>query len=218
MGVLVAACVLIPIAIVAVVLAAGDDPAPTVAQDTATDEKIESEAQRLQRMTQTRDKEQVQELTDLMRRYAEDLDPVVEGIDKTLPPGDPRKVGPLADADDVREWVKTTADTAKYFDETVSGDTGTNVARGAFATAVRGIQRTAETYQLALRDRDERDTLLEHTRALRDDALDAWATAGIQMDVINIAVGFGHQHPPTPGARDLPPDELAEGTDATSGG
>ena len=221
LGALIAACVLVPLGIVAVLLAGGDDSPASVtasASPTPTPTAV-SEQERLQEASQTRDKNQVSDLTALMRRYAEDLEPVVVGVDKTLPPGEEGEVGPLADRGDVAEWVRTTREAAAFFDETVSGDTGTNIARGALATAVRGLARVAETYRLALQRPAVRRELLESARAQRDDAIEAWRTAGVQIDVINIAVGFGHQHPPTPGdVSGPPPDELPEGSGAEDGG
>ena len=74
-----------------------------------------------------------------------------------------------------------------------------------------------ETYRLAVERPTVRRELLETVRALRDDAIRAWETASIQVDVINVAVGYGHQHPPLPGGNGSPPDQLPEGTDATEG-
>jgi hypothetical protein len=75
-----------------------------------------------------------------------------------------------------------------------------------------------ETYKLALSRDGARAELLERVRVQRDNAMAAWETASIQMDVINIAVGYGHQHPPAPGSGGKLPDALPEGTDATDGG
>ena len=127
---------------------------------------------------------------------------------------DAKKTGALAGRGDVAKWVKTTGDAEAEFEEFPSGDTGTNVARGALATAVRGFAEMMRTYRLAL----ERPALLERARAQRDNAMDAWETAAIQIDVINIAAGFGHQHPLAPGTGAAAPDELPEGTGATEGG
>jgi hypothetical protein len=222
-GALVAACLLVPLGIVAVVLAAGggsESPTPVTADGSPTPAPTEqSEQERLQEATQTRDKNQVSDLTALMRSYAEELEPVVAGVDKTLPPAEEDEIGPLASRGEVAGWVRTSRKAAAFFDETVSGDTGANVARGALATAVRGLARVAETYQLALQRPAVRRELLESARAQRDDAIEAWRTAGIQIDAINIAVGLGHQHPPTPGTGSgAPPDDLPEGTAAEDGG
>ena len=218
LGALAAACVLVPIAIVAVVLAAqggGSDPAPAAATVTPSASEVAAE---LEQESKDRDVTQVSELTEQMRGFADDLDPVVTGVNRTLPPESPRKVGELASAREVEEWVDTARRVAASFDETVSGETDTNVARGALATATRGLARMAETYQLALEQPGARRALLESARAQRDDAMRAWETAGIQVDVININAGFGHQHPGRPGGLGAPPDDLPEGTGATGDG
>jgi hypothetical protein len=215
-GVLVAAVVLIPLAVVGIVIASGDsdeqpletaseqvEPTPTV------DER--SEAERLAEESQTYDQGQVQALTDLAREYSDELDPVVTGLDRTFPIGEPKKLGPIAHPSDVNKWHRTARKVEKAFEDTVSGETGTNVARGALASAVRMVARSVESYRMALRNPELRDELLAMSRKQRDDAIRAWETANVQIDVINIAVGFGHQHPAIPGAAGGRPDADAEG-------
>jgi hypothetical protein len=219
LGVLAASCLLVPVAAVAAVIArdgdGGGDPVPAAVQATAT--PTPSEVERLQEISHVRDKEQVQQLTDLMRQYGQDLDPVVRGVSRTVPPGRGHKVGPLATRAEVDGWRDRTRKAAAFFDVSPSGETGTNVARGALATAVRGLDEMVETYKLAVEAPAVRSSALERVRAQRDNAIKAWQTAGVQLDVINIAVGFGHQHPPTPGGGGQPPDDLPEGTGATDG-
>jgi hypothetical protein len=215
LGVLAAACLLVPAAVAAAAIAGGgeDEPAAAAATAESPDEAARREAERLQKATQTRDKEQVKELTERTRGFADDLGPVVDGIARTLPPGNDDKVGPLASPADVQEWVRTTRAVRRYFADSVSGETGTNVARGAFATAVGSLAELVETYRLALDD----PPLLERVRGQREVAMRAWETATVQLDAINIAVGYGHQHVPALGAGGLPPDDLPEGTGAVDG-
>ena len=143
LGVIVATCLLVPLgAVLAIAVGRGEEPSRPSA---APDAEFEAEAERLRRVSQTRDKGQVEDLTNVMRRYADDLDPVVDGLDKTLPPGDEDKLGPLAEASQVAEWQQIVGRAVAFFEESVSGDTGTNVARGTLASAVRGIARTVET-------------------------------------------------------------------------
>jgi hypothetical protein len=198
----------------------GDGAAPTdrAASSRTPEPTPESEQQRLQRINDTRDKEQVQDLTTRMRQWSDDLDPVLRGVARTLPPGSENKVGPLADRAEVEGWRRTTASARRFFEESVSGDTGTNVARGTLAASVSGLAEMVETYKLALERGEARAALLKRVRAQRDIAMSSWETASIQIDVINIAVGLGHQHPPVPGSGGKLPDELPEGTDATEGG
>ena len=217
LGALAAAALLIPCALLAIVLVGGDRPG-TPGGGAAPTASPQSEVQRLQELTHTRDKEQVKDLTDRMRGYAQQLDPVLTGVAKTLPPEEKDKVGPLAAAGEVEDWRKRTRTAAADFDDIPSGDTGTNVARGALATAVRGLAEMMESYKLALDTPAARTAMLERVRAQRDLAMKAWQTAAVQIDVVNIAAGFGHQHPPAPGSGVAPPDNLPEGTDATNGG
>jgi hypothetical protein len=190
LGVLVAAALLVPAGVIAVIVASGgDDPGAPAAQD-----PVESEAERLRRETQVRDREQVQELTDSMRQTVDDLGPVVSGFAGTFPPGEEGRTGPLASAAEVQEWRGLAREADAYFEDPPSGETGTNVARGGFAAAVDALVGATETYRLALRQRAARDALLERAREQRDLAVRAWSVAATQLDAINIATGFGHQH------------------------
>jgi hypothetical protein len=221
LGVLAAACLLVPVAVAAAALAGGgdDDPqaAATAAAPESEEEAVQREVERLQKATQTRDKEQVKDLTDRARRFAEDLGPIMDGVARTLPP-DSEKVGPLASAADVREWARRTRAARAYFAESVSGETGTNVARGALAASVNSVGELVATYRLALEQPANRAALLERVRGQRDVAMRAWDTGAVQLDAINIAVGFGHQHVGALGAGGLPPDDLPEGTGALDEG
>jgi hypothetical protein len=218
LGVLAAACLLVPVAVAAAAIAGGGDDEPGAAAAAEAPESPEEaarrEAERLQKATQTRDKEQVKELTDRARGFADDLSPVVDGIARTLPPDSDSKVGPLASAADVRDWTRRTRAARRFFADSVSGETGTNVARGAFATAVSSLDEVVATYRLALEDSAHRAALLERVRGQRDVAMRAWQTGTVQLDAINIAVGYGHQHVAALGAGGLPPDDLPEGTGA----
>jgi hypothetical protein len=193
LGVLVAAGILIPLGVVGVVLASGDDDAPASEQGAVADE-VETEAERLRRQTQVRDREQVQELTDRMRRATEDLQPVLSGLAETFPPGRDNRLGELATAADLREWRAPLRETDRYFDDPPSGETGTNVARGGFAAAVDALVGSVDTYELALESDGGREALLERAREQRNLAVRTWSVAATQLDAINIATGFGHQH------------------------
>jgi hypothetical protein len=215
LGVLAAAAVLIPIGIVAVVLAAGDDdPAPS--EQAAVADEIESEAAQLREQTQVRDREQVQELTDRMRRAVDDLQPVLSGLARTFPPGEDDRLGPVASAADVRSWQAPLRETDRYFENPPSGETGTNVARGGFSAAVDSLVGAVDTYELALES--DRDALLERAREERNLAVRAWSVAATQLDAINIATGFGHQHVylgATEAAGGFGADPAPEGSGAT---
>ena len=220
LGALAAACLLVPVAIAAALLSGGDsEPAASSAQaadasSTASADQDE-EAERIRRWTQTRDKKQVKELTDRMRDVSDDLAPVMAGLARTLPLEAKTKVGPLADRSEVEGWILKTREARDIFKESESGETGTNVARGAFAASLRSLAEATANYKLALDEPSARAALLKSVRAQWDLAVKAWSTAAVQLDAINIAVGFGHQHVATLGAGGTPPDQLPEGTGAT---
>jgi hypothetical protein len=194
----------------------GDDDGAAASAEApeSPEEAVQREVERLQKATQTRDKDQVKELTDRARGFAKDLSPIVDGVARTLPPDSETKVGPLASAADVEGWVRRTRAARRYFADSVSGETGTNVARGALAVAVNGLGELVATYRLALDDPSHRAALLERVRGQRDVVMRAWDTGTVQLDAINIAVGYGHQHVAALGAGGLPPDDLPEGTGA----
>jgi hypothetical protein len=212
LGALSSAAVLIPLAVIAVLAFGGDDgdpaasPSPTAA--------AEGEAEELREQFAARDKEQIQALTERVRAMVDDFTPVVAGLGRTLPPQSER-VGPLASAAQVQEWRGRVSEADEYFSETVSGETATNVARNGFANAVDVLLESVETYELALEQPAARAALLERARAQRDLAARAWSTAAIQLDVINIDAGFGHQHvvfPRSAGEAAVAPDSLPEGS------
>jgi hypothetical protein len=190
LGVAVAALVLVPLGAAGVVIASGSDEEP---QQTA-EQEVQSEAARLREQTQVRDKEQVQELTDRMRGTVDALAPVLDGMARTFPPGEDEKLGPVAEAAAVTGWRSTVRKEDRFFAETVSGETGTNVARSGFAAALDVLSESVETYRLALQQPAARSALLERAREQRNLAVRTWAVAATQLDAINIATGYGHQH------------------------
>jgi hypothetical protein len=223
LGVIVAAVVLIPIAVVGVVIASGSDAAtdPAADEQAALKKSIETEAATLRKQTQVRDKEQVKELTDRMRGTADAVGPVLSGLSRTLPPGREEKVGPVADTAAVAKWRKVVRAENAYFADTVSGETGTNVARGGFAAALDALNESVETYALAVADAGHRGALLERARNQRDLAVRTWSVAATQLDAINIATGYGHQHVFLGGSAavgGLSADPAPEGSGATGGG
>ena len=141
-----------------------------------------------------RDKEQVAELTDRMRATADALVPVLDGFAKALPPGE-KSVGPLATPAAVAKWRAAVRKENEYFAETVSGETGTNVARGGFAAALDALNEAdGDVRAGALDDPGQRRPLLARAREQRDLAVRSWSVAATQLDAINIATGYGHQH------------------------
>jgi hypothetical protein len=194
LGMLVAALVLIPLGAIGVVIASGSgEETPPTGQSTFSDE-VESEAAELRRQTQVRDKEQVRELTDRMRATVDALAPVLSGMGRTFPPGEGSKLGPLAKPAAVEGWRRTVRKEDEFFAETVSGETGTNVARGGFAGSLDVLTEAVESYRLALAQPGARPALLVRARRQRDLAVRTWSVAATQLDAINIATGYGHQH------------------------
>jgi hypothetical protein len=221
LGALASAAVLVPLAVVAVLVFGGDGNDSAAAQPSPTPTDLaEGDVEELRQQFAARDKEQIQELTDRTRSMVDEFTPVVEGLGRTLPPGTER-VGPVASAAEVEEWRRQIREADEYFAETVSGETATNVARNGFANAVDVLLETVETYKLAVEQASARAALLERARAQRDLAARAWSTAAIQLDVINIDAGYGHQHvvfPPSAGEAAAAPDTLPEGTDEEASG
>jgi hypothetical protein len=194
LGVLVAAVVLIPLGAIGVVVASGSDEEPQQTEEQALADDVESEAAELRRQTKVRDKEQVAELTERMRSAVDALAPVLSGMGRTLPPGEDDKLGPVAEAAAVQRWRRAVRGENEYFAETVSGETGTNVARGGFAAALDALNEAVETYALAVEQPSARRALLERARQQRNLAVRTWSVAATQLDAINIATGYGHQH------------------------
>lgn len=192
-GVAVAAAVLVPLGVVGVIVASGSDDAGASEQERFADE-VESEAARLQRETQVRDRRQVRDLTDRMRQTVDDLGPTLAGLAKTFPPGEDERTGKLATATEVDDWRRAVHEADLYFEDPPSGETGTNVARGGFSAAVDALLGAVDTYRLAIRDPASRDALLDRAREQRNLAVRTWSVAATQLDAINIATGFGHQH------------------------
>lgn len=233
-GALVGAAVLVPLAVIATLaLQGGDDepPAASAPAETAVagdepeagDETaggVVSDPEDLRKQFAARDKRQIEQLTSRTREMVEAFTPVVGGLGATLPP-DSERVGPLASASEVEDWRRAVLEADAYFEETVSGETATNVARSGFANAVDVLLETLETYKLALEQPNARAALLERARTQRDLAARTWSTAAIQLDVINIDAGYGHQHvvfPPSAGGAAVAPDTLPEGSDEGASG
>ena len=201
--------------IAVLLLGGGDDPSAS-GSSAAQSAQTEDTAEELRRRFAAREKQQIEELTSRARTMVEDFTPVVAGLAKTLPP-DTDEVGPLASAEGVDDWLGRVREADEFFEETVSGETATNVARNGLGNAVDVLLETVETYKLALREPSARAALLESARRQRDLAARAWFTAATQLDVVNIDAGFGHQHVTFPrdgGKGAVPPDSIAQGTDA----
>ena len=217
LGALASAALLVPLAVIAVLVFGSGDDNPAAAETSAPrSEAVEGDAEELREQFAARDKQQIKELTTRARSMVDDLTPVVVGLGETLPP-DGDRTGPLASAAEVEEWLARVRQADEYFAETVSGETATNVARNGLGNAVDVLLEAVQTYKLAVEQPPVRAALLERVREQRDLAARTWSTAAIQVDVINIDAGYGHQHvtfPNSAGQAAVAPDELPEGTDA----
>ena len=222
LGARASAAVLVPLAVVAVLVLGGGDEEPSqpASAETEARDGAVSDPEDLRKQFAARDKQQIKELTTRTRTMVDEFSPVIVGLGKTLPPAS-KRVGPLAGASEVEDWLGRVREADAYFAETVSGETATNVARSGFGNAVDVLLEAVETYRLALDEPGARDALLAAARDQRDLAARTWSTASIQLDAINVEAGFGHQHvvfPSSAGPGAQPPDTLPEGTDAESSG
>ncbi|MEH1130134.1 hypothetical protein [Micromonospora sp. CPCC 206061] len=160
-----------------------------------------------------RDAAQIVELTSLARRVRESLVPVLEGLAKSVPVGQPP--GPAARQSDVEGWRVTTGKAVEDFANPPSGGTGVNIARSGLAAAVRTLDAAVDTYATALsQPQAGRGTLLELAGRQRDIAVATWSTAATQLDVLNVDAGNGHTHvflPAAPGQGALTADGAPEG-------
>jgi hypothetical protein len=220
LGVLVAALVLVPLGAVGVVIASGSDEPSQPTEEQTLEQEIQSQAEELRRQTKVRDKQQVRELTQRMRGTVEALAGVLSGLARTFPPGRDERLGPLARAAAVDRWRRAVRAEDEYFADTVSGETGTNVARGGFAAALDALAEAVESYRLALEQPSARSALLERARYQRNLAVRMWSVAATQLDAINVATGYGHQHVylgGTEAAGGFSADPAPEGSDAEGG-
>ena len=205
---------------VAAFLVTGDDatPAPAPATEAAAGEGDIKSAEQLEQEFAARDREQIEALTGEARTVAQGLQPVMRGLEAALP-YDGGAGEPATDAE-VQSWLDATRDIAAPYQESVSGDTGYNVARSTIRASLDGLVSALEVYRLA-RGSGDPDALREQAAAQRDNAVRTWSAAGVQLDALNIAAGFGHQHVEQlagAAAGGQAPDTLPEGTDAHAEG
>ena len=153
------------------------------------------------------------ELTSQARRTQERLVPVLEGLAKAVPVGQPP--GPVATQADLDDWRVVTGDAVGDFANPPSGGTGVNIARSGLAAAVRALDAAVDTYAAALtHPQAARGPLLELAGRQRDIAVTTWSTAATQLDVLNVGAGNGHVHvflPAAPGQGALTADGAPEG-------
>ncbi len=133
-----------------------------------------------------RDVTQITELTKMTRNTKAVLQPVLTGLSS----------GTTATADQVTAWKAVMAQETQRYAVTVSGMTGTNVARGAFRNAVEMLSSAVDTYALALSAPAgaQQQAALELAARQRKLAVSTWSVAATQLDQLNNDAGNGHQH------------------------
>lgn len=192
----------------------GDDESPAAAEKApATPETIDIEGKTAEELAadfEQRDREQVKDLTATARRIVDAVAPVMSEYGDALP--DQGGAQP-AGAERVEQWLATVREQVKPFEESVSGETATNVARATVRSALDSLTGSLETYRLAAELDADRDAIYARARAQRELAIRTWSAAITQVDYVNVTIGFGHQHVPPIGGG-APPDDLPEGTDA----
>ena len=206
-GATIGALVAVVATVLALALGGGDDAA---SPDAALVGETQT-AKELQEEFTERDREQVERMTGEAKGIADALGPTLTAFDEAL-----RKRTPPTPAS--KQWLDKADDYAGRFRATESGETATNVARAALREALEGLVNAIATYRLAASGNP--DAIIARARTQRDIAIRTWSAATTQIDAINIAAGFGHQHVPQLGGetvRAIPPDTLPEGTDAREG-
>lgn len=132
-----------------------------------------------------RDVTQIGELTTMARNTRDVLKPVTTGLAEAQP----------ATAAQVASWQQVMKQETQRYAVTVSGATATNVARGAFRSAVDQLSAAVDGYALALTLPDaQRGQLLDLVVRQRIQAITTWSIAATQLDQLNVDAGHGHQH------------------------
>jgi hypothetical protein len=208
----VAVGLLVALVAAAVVIATGDDDQAADPAAAALESQVQS-PEGLEKQFAERDRQQIESMTLQARRIADGLAPVMGAFNRALREGgSPPPVS--------AQWLDTARGYAAGFQESVSGETSTNVARLGLRASLEGLVNAMEIYRLS-GDGPNRAAIVARALEQRDIAVRTWSTATIQIDAINIDAGFGHQHvPQLAGAASgaMPPDTLPEGTDARGDG
>ncbi|MEN3615728.1 hypothetical protein AAH979_40320 [Plantactinospora sp. ZYX-F-223] len=136
-----------------------------------------------------RDLQQIGDLTALARQSQAVLDPLLADFDTTI---DERKP---VEAATVERWRTTVRQLVDRHAESPSGTTATNVARGAFRSALHGFNVAVDLLATAQQlPAEQRLSLTATADRVRTDAATTWSVAATQLDQINVDAGLGHQH------------------------
>uniref|UniRef100_UPI0007850F1C hypothetical protein n=1 Tax=Herbidospora sakaeratensis TaxID=564415 RepID=UPI0007850F1C len=174
----------------------------------------ETSAAEMRAAEMRRDVDQVTELTSTARTTVGEITSVMVGLGEALPPGGALAARTPTDAE-VGDWQRVMKQAVERHAATPSGTTATNVARGAFRTAVDGMAIAVDTYAYCRRvTTDVRAGCLDVARRQRTAGVMAWSVAATQLDAINVDAGNGHQHvylTSTPGEGAMTADGVPEG-------
>lgn len=156
------------------------------------------------------DVEQIAELVHHTNMAHQELQPLVEALDRVLPPDGPAPSEEAVDAAEVDQWQETVHEAVHHFEEIPSGEAGYNVALTGLANAVELLGSAVGAYASAQEVAGtQRDTLLELASDLRTQAVNAWSVAATQLDVLSSQNENGHVHlylPAAPDSGALEPD------------
>jgi len=169
---------------------------PTDAGAAESEQAVEREAARLEAEFAERDRRQIGELTEVARRTSEDLNPVLDEMSASLPPGGEPVEDELASAGEVEAWKEALDAADREFGDPPSGETATNVARGSLEAAVDALRGAALAYEdaLDLPVGEDRRQALARAAEGRDLGVKVWSIGATQLDYVNVEAGFGHQH------------------------
>ncbi|WP_157519705.1 hypothetical protein [Herbidospora daliensis] len=175
----------------------------------------ETSAAEMRAAEMKRDVQQVTELTSMARATAGEITPVMAGLGEALPPGGALAARTPTDAE-VADWQRVMKQAVERHAVTPSGTTATNVARGAFRTAVDGMAVAVDTYAFCRTlGTDVRAGCLDVARRQRTTGVMTWSVAATQLDAVNVDAGNGHQHvylSSTPGEGGMTADGVPEGS------
>jgi hypothetical protein len=163
-----------------------------VAGPSATEEAVAS----LRADEAKRDAAQIVKLTALARSTAEQVKPVVAGLQAGLPVADTGTAAtqPVTDQQ-LAQWKQIMAQQVERHQDSPSGSTTTNIARNGLRNAVSQLSVALDTFAAARSlPTDRQAPLLMVASRQRQLAVNDWSVAATQLDQINIDAGNGHQH------------------------
>jgi hypothetical protein len=141
---------------------------------------------------------------------------VLNGMAAAMPVAKGAAPGPPPTPDVLRGWRDVVSKEVTSHADSPSAGTAVNVARGGLRAAVQQLNSAVDMFDAAVAApeplRAQLVTLAGQQRTL---ALRTWSVAAVQLDVINIAAGYGHAHvqlPAGPESGAIAPDSSPEGS------